>query len=213
MSRGLSMLLRQCESLADELSIRFNVKKSYCMVFKPTRYKNLPSPCFRLNGSVIENTHEVKYLGHWITDDLKDDADILRRTGQIYGRGNQLIRKFASCSREVKLLLFKLHICPIYCLTIWREYKVETWDKLRVAYNDILRAMFRLPPRSSMTTFMVRNNIKSIPEMRRKLIAKFIDRLRACKNRFCNAATMRFFLLLTDYGCHWSEQLFRLPWG
>ena len=119
-----------------------------------------------------------------------------------------LVRKFGNCTKRVKLLLFKLYITPIYCLTIWRDFKVKTADRLRVAYNNILRALFRLPRRSSMTTFVVRNELKSIQELKRSLLAKFIERLRTCDNSLCNAAVLPFHLLLTSYGNYWRQTVY-----
>ena len=163
---------------------------------------------FKLNGMVIENASEVRYLGHTLTDDLKDDIDLKRSIGQMYGRGNMLVRKFANCTKQIKLLLFKLYITPIYCHTIWRETLVKNNDKLRVAYNNTLRALFRLPRRTSMSMFIVRNELKTIQELKRSLLTKFIDRLGACKNSLCNAAVKPFYLSLTNYGAFWLRALY-----
>ena len=40
----------------------------------------------------------MKYLGHIITDDGKDDKDILNACGQLYAQGNSLLRKFNMCT-------------------------------------------------------------------------------------------------------------------
>ena len=157
---------------------------------------------------MILGTTTLQYLGHSLTDDLKDDVDVKRSIGQLYGRGNMLVRKFANCAKPVKLLLFKLYITPIYCHTIWRDVKAGTRDKLHLAYNNTLRALFKLPGRTSMTTFRVRNELKSIQELKRSLLAKFIERLRDCDNSLCNAAVKTFYLLLTSYGDYWLKTLY-----
>ena len=48
----------------------------------------------------------MKYLGHIITDDGKDDKDILNACGQLYAQGNSLLRKFHMCTDRVKTKLF-----------------------------------------------------------------------------------------------------------
>ena len=47
----------------------------------------------------------MKYLGHFISNTLRDDKDILRQRRQLYARGNTLLRKFYMSSIEMKLIL------------------------------------------------------------------------------------------------------------
>ena len=48
----------------------------------------------------------VKYLGHIICSDSKDDKDIMRQCRQFYARGNILLRTFYMCTNDVKIKLF-----------------------------------------------------------------------------------------------------------
>ena len=47
-------------------------------------------------------TKAYTYLGHIITDNLCDDADIKAKVGCLYCRSNILLRKFYFCSERVK---------------------------------------------------------------------------------------------------------------
>ena len=49
---------------------------------------------FVLCGESLKEEKEVKYLGHFITSDGKDDKDINRACKQLYAQRNSLIRKF-----------------------------------------------------------------------------------------------------------------------
>ena len=52
-------------------------------------------------------TKSYTYLGHIITDNLCDEADIKAKVGCLYGRSNILRRKFyLNCSERVKNRLF-----------------------------------------------------------------------------------------------------------
>ena len=49
----------------------------------------------------------VKYLGHIICSDSKDDKDIMRQCRQLYPRGNVLLRKLYMCTHLVHFA----HLC------------------------------------------------------------------------------------------------------
>ena len=51
-------------------------------------------------------TKSYTYLGHIITDNLCDEADIKAKVGCLYGRSNILLTKFYFCFERVKNRLF-----------------------------------------------------------------------------------------------------------
>ena len=55
-----------------------------------------------MNGESIMEVPFVKYLGHVISADMKDDLDIMRQCRQLYAQGNALARRFHMCSDIVK---------------------------------------------------------------------------------------------------------------
>ena len=69
---------------------------------------HVPSPSFAVNDRAIGDVAKVKYLGHVITNDMTDDADMMRQRRQVYALGNVLSRRFHMCSIEVKSTLFSL---------------------------------------------------------------------------------------------------------
>ena len=50
--------------------------------------KNVDVPSFKINGETILEVDNVKYLGHFISNTLRDDKDILCQCRQLYARGN-----------------------------------------------------------------------------------------------------------------------------
>ena len=60
-----------------------------------------------LNGSVLNRVHQFKYLGHIVSDDLKDDLDVERERRALAVRSNMLVRRFSRCTGAVKITLFK----------------------------------------------------------------------------------------------------------
>jgi len=58
-----------------------NFKKTMCMVFTPKRRDKIVScsfPVFTIGGISLQYVSQFKYLGHVISDNFSDDADITR---------------------------------------------------------------------------------------------------------------------------------------
>ena len=49
--------------------------------------KNVDVPSFKSNGETIQEVDNVKYLGHFISNTLRDDKDILCQCRQLYMLG------------------------------------------------------------------------------------------------------------------------------
>jgi hypothetical protein len=108
--RALGELLGSCEEYALSHGLTYNVKKSEYLVFKAIGGK-LPEtvPPIKLNGGDLKRVFKFKYRGHFVTDDLKDQSDIERERRALAVRCNILVRRFARCSEQVKITLFKAY--------------------------------------------------------------------------------------------------------
>jgi len=49
---------------------------------------------FKLGNNTLQHVKEFKYLGHIISEDLTDDADIQREIRNLFTRTNILLRRF-----------------------------------------------------------------------------------------------------------------------
>ena len=96
---------------------------------------------FEVPCTCISQVSTVKYLGHYICEDLKDDTDINRQCRHIYAQGNLLIRKFGMCTSNVKSFLFNTYCSPLYTAQLWWNYNASSIKKLYVAYNNIFRLL------------------------------------------------------------------------
>ena len=108
------------------------------MMFKTNRLSLSFEPKFRLCGNSIDCVKKIKYLGFVLTSDLKDDDDMNRQLGSIYGSANKLRRKFFCCSKAVKNCLFCTFVSSLYGSTVWCMYRKSTLNRLRVGYNNML---------------------------------------------------------------------------
>ena len=56
--------------------VRYNGVKSVVMCCKSRLLKDVQVPTFRIGSTPLALTDSVRYLGHVLTQDLTDDADI-----------------------------------------------------------------------------------------------------------------------------------------
>lgn len=115
-------ILRTCEEYAVKHGLMYNVRKSEYLIFgapgKPICYK----PTISLNGVPLKRVTQFKYLGHYVTDDLKDQVDMDRERRTLAARCNMLAHRFARCSVEAKITLFKAYCQNFYTGARWVNY-------------------------------------------------------------------------------------------
>ena len=88
---------------------------------------------FFLSENTSEIVKSIKYLGIIISDDFSDDAEMNNMLRNIYGKCNQIIRKFYKCSDAVKNELFRIYAGNFYCLGLLAKFKNCSFKKLEVS--------------------------------------------------------------------------------
>ena len=136
---GMKALLCACEVYSLEHSIVYNSKKSTVLVCRNKAMTHAVCPSFIVNGDVIPESEKVKYLGHIICSDLSDDEDMMRQRRHLYAQGNAISRSFHMCSIAVKNTLFRTFCTPMYTCHLWWNYTAQSFDKLKVAFNNAFR--------------------------------------------------------------------------
>ena len=119
---AMRRLLILCDDFASSYNVMFNASKSKCIYFRPQRLKalsNLVTPVFVIGGNAIENVHQWLHLGHVITIDRSDTADIVRRRGVMIGQINNLLCRFPLVDSHVKNILFKYYCNSHFGSQLW----------------------------------------------------------------------------------------------
>jgi hypothetical protein len=116
----------------------------------------------------LSYTSQYKYLGHLLTNELRDDNDILTQVRSLYARANMLLRKFRSTQLRTKVLLFNAFCSPIYGCQLWCHFRKDSFNRLRVAYNNALRLLLNIPPWSSASELFVKHDANSFHSVIRK---------------------------------------------
>lgn len=206
---ALQKLINMCAKFADDNYIVFNVKKSHCMCIKPKCLKTLRAPTIYLNNQSFSYIEKTKYLGVILSSNgLCDEEDIKRHVRTLYRQGNMLVKRFKSCSVDVKNFIFKTYCSSIYCGQLWSNYRKSTFKRIIVAYNDIYRHLFNIRRGESMSAIYVHNGIDSVNVLLRKLIYGFIQRLQSSENVLVTSLIENEDFTRTRLSTKWHNMLY-----
>jgi len=70
---------------------------------------------------------------------MQDDGDVLRELKCLFTRTNILIRRFARCSVDVKIRLFRSYCICFFDIALWNRVKQSVFKKLESAYVKSLK--------------------------------------------------------------------------
>lgn len=176
---GLRELMGICEQYAISHGLKYNAKKSELMVFKSGTKCPSDVPPVCLSGVPLKRVHRFKYLGHVLSDDLKDDDDIERERRALSVRANMIARRFARCSTGVKVTLFRAYCTTFYTSSLWVSYTKKAYNALRVQYNNAFRVLLRLPRYCSASGMFAEARVDCFYSTMRKRAASAARRARA----------------------------------
>ncbi|XP_073942376.1 uncharacterized protein [Choristoneura fumiferana] len=179
---GLRRLLVMCETYAASHGLKYNILKSQYMVFESGRKDKNEIPLICLHGTPINRVNQFKYLGHVLATDLKDDLDIERERRALSVRANVIARRFAGCSREAKVTLFRAFCTSLYTCSLWAHYTQRAWGALRVQYNNAFRALLGLPRHCSASGMFVEARVNCFYTTMRGRATSLLRRVRGSSN-------------------------------
>ena len=129
--RALQYIIQVLVGCVDDIDMSCNVNKTVCMVFPPKEMSKIVAstfPCLRINNMELKFVDKFKYLGHIISNDKRDDQDVLRKVHGLFTRTNILAGKFKMCSAAVKTGLFKSFCMCFYGMELWKLYTAGDCD-------------------------------------------------------------------------------------
>ncbi|CAK1579655.1 unnamed protein product [Parnassius mnemosyne] len=145
-----------------------------------------------VNNLPLKRVVKFKYLGHWVTEDLNDDLDIERERRALAVRCNMLARRFARCTKEVKVTLFKAYCQCFYTCNLWVRYTQRAYNVLRVQYNNAFRVLLGLPRYCSASAMFAEAHTDGFHAIIRKRSASLLSRLRNSTNSILNTLADRW---------------------
>ena len=206
-SKGLQSLVRLCEVYGTENDINYNQLKTVGMVIKPRNFKLVITPEIVLNGKTLKFVDKYKYLGVFVLTSFVDYDDLSRQMRSLYMRGNFLARHFCYCSDVVKVKLFKSFCSNLYSSHLWSHFKKSSFSKVRVAYNNCFRILFKLPRSCSASQMFVFNDVLSFGELLRKSVYNFMCRVDSSHNVLLKCVSLVTFTS-SQLRKHWRSILY-----
>ena len=184
---ALKSLIAICELYAILFDVIYNTDKTKCMICWPKKCIFKSVPRILLQGDLLELVQYFKYLGCVLTPTLADDKDISKRIGGVYAMGNVVINKFKLCRSSCKIMMFKTYCYNIYCCALWSSYKLNSFNKLRVAHNDIFRSLFNVPRYHSASQLFALHRTSNLDAIVRNSMYSLIRRLLGSQNTIIQA--------------------------
>ncbi|XP_073966330.1 uncharacterized protein [Choristoneura fumiferana] len=166
--------------------------KSELMVFKAGNKTPFNVPPIALSGVALTRVAKFKYLGHWVTDSLSDNMDIERERRSMAVRCNMLARRFARCTKEVKITLFRAYCQSFYTCSLCVDYTQKAYNDLRVQYNNAFRVLMGLGRRCSASGMFAEAHVDGFAAVMRKRCASLRARLCASPNTILVALAERW---------------------
>jgi hypothetical protein len=206
---ALQRLISTCEIYGKCNEIIYNTSKTVCMSFLTKSLLKFSIPSIYINGCQLQQVHEYKYLGVYITSNKNDSRDLQRQLRYIYSKGNMLVRKFGKCSEEVKRQLFRSYCYNMYCAHLWSNYPEAKLRNVKVAYNNVFRSFFNIRRSCSVSKFYVNFNIDGFNVLKRKSIVNFRSRLLSSSNNILSIIVNSFYFNRSSQLYNtWCKQIF-----
>jgi len=90
-----------------------------------------------------------------IDNKLCDDVDINRELKCLFTRTNILTRRFARCSKQVKLRLFRTYCLCFYDMGLWTNYHCYSFNKFAFGYVKCMKVFFGFEKFSNVSTMLM----------------------------------------------------------
>lgn len=158
--RGLRHLVSICEKFASDHNLTYNVKKTKMVIFRFGKGPNTVPSLF-LDGKPIEVVETFRYLGHFVTSNLKDESDIECQRRALCVVDNMIGRKYYKSSPDVKVTFYRSFCQIFYNCQLWTDYNKKS----------IIIIAFELPTTTSLGKSWIYRDTVVLPvcSLRREL--------------------------------------------
>ena len=124
--------------------MRFQPVKCNMMQLTRKHFNKIPAS-YTLEGTVLENVDNIKYLGVTITNHLKWNTHISNICTKAYRKLGFLRRTFFFCPQDVKEAAYKGMVRPIleYGCSVWDPYTDKRQEELEKVQYRVARFVTR----------------------------------------------------------------------
>lgn len=97
-------------------------------------------------------------------------------------RSNMLVRRFARCTKQVKITLFRAFCQSFYTCSLWTDYTQNAYSALRIQYNNAFRMLLGLRRHCSASGMFAEARTNDFYAIVRNRIASLMHRVRGSTN-------------------------------
>ena len=205
---ALQTLMDTCSRYIKDNDLKFNVKKSKCMMLPTKKFIDVECPTFYIDGTAVNNTTCEKYLGYFISSDCCDDDSIFNVIKGLYSRGNMLKRHFIDCDIPVKLQLFNSYCSSFYCCSLWCNFKNTSLQRMKISHNNAFRFFLGIPRSTSVSQEFLKNGLSNFNVLRRKSVFSLLKRVLASHNSLIVTIVTSIYFLHSTLFKQWKLLLY-----
>ena len=139
---GLKDMLNICEKFGDTFGVKYNSRKTVCVLFSKQRVASKPD--IYLCGDKLMWVDSVKHLGHKIMYNLSETEDVRMKKCDLFNRVNSVVATLGTCPDNVLRKIFSTQCAHLYGTVIWSFSDKSVVDYI-TAWNRSVRRLFHLP--------------------------------------------------------------------
>lgn len=168
--RKLQLSLTRVEKFFNKWKIRANAAKTQAIIFPfDGRRRRTPTSRLTLNGTPVDFTDNVKYLGVTLDKKLlfkQHIEEIRARAARCLAALYPIIGRRSSLSTKNKLMIFKAVIRPVftYASPVWFTSAVSNRKKLQILQNKCLKIIYKLHWRHSTIDLHELSKVQMVDE-------------------------------------------------
>ena len=130
-----------CSIFAESHNLVSNASKTQLIKF--SRYLSRGAAKFDFHGQDLTSCESVSHLGHILSSDLSDDADISSIKKEMCRKANYMLHTFAPCDPFTKSQLLHSFCLSLYGSALWLCSSSEL-KSLEISFNNIIRKIWSL---------------------------------------------------------------------
>lgn len=192
---AMRTMLSICDNFARDFDVIFNASKSKWLAIIPANrsfMSNMINNCmFGVGGNSIDFVDKFVHLGHIISSNLTDTADVECRRSTFITEVNNMSCFFNKLDVFTRFRLFRSYCTSYYGSELWK-LNCSSIDSFCTSWRRALRIVWRLPFRAHSFLLPL---ISNVPPFRDDICRRSINFIRSCM--FHNSYLVRFI----SYNC------------
>ena len=186
-------MLQICCSFSVSHKLTFNATKTQLICFYAPSVHPI-TPAIYFNGIKLSFMDQVIHLGHILTDDDDDTADILRAVKDLNRKANSLLCTFKFLDPLIMTFLLKFYCLSLYGCCLW-SLNTPAIRIIEIALNKVLRKIWHLHSRAHIGIVHCVAQVHTISNM-------LYDRFQLFFSKASSSSSSLIRSIITESGYH-----------